>query len=242
MGGELISHQHLTGARGWLKADNMEINGFEPAFKEDLIVLYETSTGSVGYLKQISNELNQVAKYTLKVLEECECVQSCYNCLRHYRNQSEHPLLNKIDVIPILQELAQSDATLIDTSSQSGPKGIKSPDKDPCGKTESPIEKKLCEEIAKSRLKFPKLQWVLQGSDGVPICRPDFTWKSHKLAVFCDGDEFHSPQKAPEQYQKDIEIQNKLMTMGWQVLRFTGKQINSDVSNCVELIQSIIGK
>jgi ATP-dependent helicase YprA (DUF1998 family) len=56
--------------------------------------------------------LPEAALAALELLQQCECVDSCYRCLRNYRNQSEHALLDKRLVIETLQNLAAELVTL----------------------------------------------------------------------------------------------------------------------------------
>src|SRR3546814_10313194 len=41
-----------------------------------------------------------------------QCEAACYDCLMSYRNQPDHPLLDRATVIPVLQQLATAAVTL----------------------------------------------------------------------------------------------------------------------------------
>lgn len=56
---------------------------------------------------------------------------------------------------------------------------------------------------------------------------PDFTFESKKLIVEIDGEWFHKDK------EKDLIRQKKIEDLGYIVIRFTAKEINSNVSNCL---------
>ena len=51
-----------------------------------------------------------------------------------------------------------------------------------------------------------------------------------KVVIELDGHDYHS---TPEQRDHDTARDRALMKSGWQVVRFTGKQINRDCAGCV---------
>ncbi len=66
--------------------------------------------------------------------------------------------------------------------------------------------------------------------------RVDFTWTNIpgaprlKVVIELDGHEFHS---TPQQRNNDTERIRKLQKLRWQVITFTGSQINGDCLACV---------
>lgn len=56
--------------------------------------------------------------------------------------------------------------------------------------------------------------------------------KKFKLAIECDGYEFH--QKTKEQVQRDNEREYNLKMSGYEVLRFSGTQIYNNPLKCAE--------
>ncbi len=58
-----------------------------------------------------------------------------------------------------------------------------------------------------------------------------------KMVIELDGQDFHS---TPEQRNYDTERDRYLMRRGWQVVRFTGSQINSDCIACVSEVESLV--
>jgi very-short-patch-repair endonuclease len=65
----------------------------------------------------------------------------------------------------------------------------------------------------------------------------DFGFPDIKLAIECDGRDFHS---TPTQIRNDLRRQGELEQLGWCVLRFTGSQINTSPRSCAQAIQNQI--
>lgn len=76
---------------------------------------------------------------------------------------------------------------------------------------------------------------------------PDLVWKGRKLAVFIDSAWWHGhssrwqPGKLPQQWdekiarnkERDEEVNVRLRTEGWTVLRFWDFEIERDLDGCV---------
>ncbi|MEN8218827.1 MAG: DEAD/DEAH box helicase [Pseudomonadota bacterium] len=62
------------------------------------VYLFDTLTGGAGYADQAGQQLDEILKETLDLLEHCpnkECTHSCQDCLRHYANQYWHEQLDR---------------------------------------------------------------------------------------------------------------------------------------------------
>ena len=85
--------------------------------------------------------------------------------------------------------------------------------------------------------------------------KPDLAFKGKKIAVFCDSEfwhgydwenrkkDFKSHQdfwipKIERNIARDKEVTEMLQQQGWIVLRFWGKEIQSDVSRCADIIEA----
>jgi len=68
------------------------------------------------------------------------------------------------------------------------------------------------------------------------ICRPDIVFLNYKLAVQADGDYWHG-DNFPKQQQRDIENDAKLKNKGWTILRFSGSEIQANISACIDKIE-----
>jgi ribosomal protein L40E len=225
------------GTRVILEADEGEVRGFdwprpvpEPGGQERLAVLYEDVPGGAGYLRQLGERLPEVAAAVLDVVERCSCERACYRCLMTYANQEEHEILERHMAVRFLRDLAAEPPA----------RGVTVPrlsDGLLSGRPRSPIEAALlraCIEAglprAEAQRPFPDHE--VDGREQVRTI-PDFAWPEQRVAVYCDGWEFHS---SPEQRAADAERRGWLERQGWQVLAFWGREIVNQPQACVARI------
>lgn len=88
-----------------LEIESSEIQAeFRPALtplgghgREAEIYLYDTLAGGAGFTEQVSKLGVDIYRLALKRLEECpaDCEESCYRCLRSFRNRFEHSQLDR---------------------------------------------------------------------------------------------------------------------------------------------------
>jgi len=71
------------------------------------VILFDTVPGGAGHVEQIQNRLRQAAVEGLAKVKGCQCGEdtSCYNCLRNYRNQRDHDVLQRKYAITLLGQL-----------------------------------------------------------------------------------------------------------------------------------------
>lgn len=91
------------------------------------------------------------------------------------------------------------------------------------------IELKMQNELKKRNITFLTHKPVLK------TCIPDIVFLDKKIAVFCDGDYWHTRNKAirADTYHNKVLIEN-----GWTPLRFWGVSIRTDVIGCVDIIEA----
>ena len=94
-------------------------------------------------------------------------------------------------------------------------------------------------------------------NDKTVFGKPDFTFKKHKIAIFCDSEFWHGKDweihkydhksnqdfwlpKIERNIQRDKEVTAELVKQGWTVLRFWGKDILKNPQKCVLEIENII--
>jgi very-short-patch-repair endonuclease len=99
--------------------------------------------------------------------------------------------------------------------------------------TESMLETDLAVLLKASKLPYPKHQVNLLDVAGKFVARADYAFTKAKLAIFTDGYETHSGLDA---FDHDRDVDNRLMPMGWSVLRFTKRMIRRDPANVIERI------
>ena len=74
------------------------------------------------------------------------------------------------------------------------------------------------------------------------ICIPDIVFPELKIAVFADGDYWHSKTfKNGKQWKKDRNQESTLIQNDWRVLRFWEHDINSTPDDCINQIINVIG-
>lgn len=114
------------------------------------------------------------------------------------------------------------------------------------------IELLLRKELWKKGYHYRKNYRKLPGS-------PDIVLTKYKIAIFCDGEFFHGRDwenlksrlkkgdkgeywiaKISRNIQRDEEINEKLLFLGWTVLRFWGDDIKENTYECVKTIEEAV--
>ncbi len=85
--------------------------------------------------------------------------------------------------------------------------------------------------------------------------KPDFVIRSEKIAIFCDSDFWHGYRMGPKRLaalapfwmqkilgnkRRDRQVDRKLRSQGWQVVRLRERQVSRDPAGCVWRIKSAI--
>ena len=95
-----LAHAIVQGARRLfdLDDDDIEARALTRSFddREEVleIVWVDTVLGGSGILPEMASRFPEVARSALQHLQGHDCPSSCYLCLRTYRNQRVHRLLN----------------------------------------------------------------------------------------------------------------------------------------------------
>ena len=71
------------------------------------------------------------------------------------------------------------------------------------------------------------------------VWKPDFAFPQLKIAIYCDGWEYHQEKSS---FHQDRSESRLLQAMGWEVLRFTGSEIHNDVNGVVNEILAFLYK
>lgn len=71
------------------------------------------------------------------------------------------------------------------------------------------------------------------------VRKPDFAFPQLKIAIYCDGWQYHQDKPA---FHQDRSESRALQSVGWVVLRFTGGEIKSDVNSVVNEILAFLYK
>lgn len=87
--------------------------------------------------------------------------------------------------------------------------------------------------------------------------KPDIAFIGKKIAIFCDSEFWHGYDwehrkndiktnkefwisKIERNMERDKEVNTNLKEQGWIVLRFWGKQIRKNPSECADLIENVV--
>lgn len=82
------------------------------------IYLYDTLAGGAGFSRRVKELGVRVLEETLNRLERCpaDCDQSCYRCIRSFRNRFEHGLLDRKVGGSLLRYLLYGTAPTLDAA------------------------------------------------------------------------------------------------------------------------------
>jgi len=78
------------------------------------IFFYDKLPGGAGYGRLFSKNLDEVFQETSRVLSNCTCEKSCYQCIRHYRNRQNHGLLDRNLALALLSYLVEGRVPQVD--------------------------------------------------------------------------------------------------------------------------------
>lgn len=67
------------------------------------IYLYDSLSSGAGYSAGIASSLNEILSDTAKLLSDCDCGSACSKCLKHYRNQHVHGMLDRFAALELLR-------------------------------------------------------------------------------------------------------------------------------------------
>lgn len=151
------------------------------------LTFIDPSLGGSGYLRRIATEFDQVAKEAIAHLDHPNCETACYRCLKSYQNQRYHELLNWLQVIPALEQLAQSPPVTrpLETGDLDDPLPWLEAYNAGVG---SPLELKFLRLFEQHGFQ-PEKQVPVPTNN--PISIADFAIPERRLAIYIDGAAFH---------------------------------------------------
>ena len=183
------------------------------------MLLWESAEGGAGVLSQILENpqaFRQLANSALGIChfhhqEKKSCTKACYECLLSYRNQFDHPVLDRYLIRSWLDQLSGS---LISRHAAGGSRAEQYQQLRKQTDPNSEFERIVLAEIYQQGLKLPDAtqELILDANS-----KPDFIYKDARVAVFCDG----SAHDHPEQQEQDrIDRDNLKYAAGYYVLTF----------------------
>jgi len=185
------------------------------------VLFYEASEGGAGVLRQIAEDPAVLPLLSRRALEICHfdrdtledkgaqtCGKACYECLLDYGNQPDHKDLDRFLIRDLLSQLSHSECR------PSGGAGSRAERMVALRKRcDSGLEKRWLDTVDDLMLRPPSdAQYLIEYCS----TRPDFYYREHNAAIYIDG----PPHDEPEQIREDEDITQRLMEMGYIVIRF----------------------
>lgn len=103
---------------------------------------------------------------------------------------------------------------------------------------ESPLEDKLWDELKKDDIEAERQYYVSEDKGKYRLDFAIFCEKGN-IDVECNGDSWHGQK---ENIVRDNERNNHLTSKGWSVLRFSTKEINENMTNCLYKVKETINR
>ncbi len=75
--------------------------GISGAFVD--VYLYDSLSSGAGYAVSIAGSIRQMLDGVKELLNGCDCESACYKCLKHYRNQHIHGMLDRFAALDLLK-------------------------------------------------------------------------------------------------------------------------------------------
>ncbi len=203
------------------KLENDELAS-ERVGKDKYLLFWEAAEGGAGVLSQILEDTTSFQKLAKETLDICHflepkpsCAQACYQCLLSYRNQFDHPYLNRHLIKDFLNQLEHSKVAL-EQNEQSREEQYQRllQQTDP----NSEFERMVLKAIYDRGIELPDSaqELILEAN-----CKPDFIYKKAKIAIFCDG----SVHDSLQQQQRDrVQRENLEWNCGYQIVELDYKQ------------------
>jgi very-short-patch-repair endonuclease len=202
------------------KLENDELAS-ERVGKGKYLLFWEAAEGGAGVLSQILEDRTSFQKLAREALDICHflepkdsCAQACYQCLLSYRNQFDHPYLNRHLTHGFLRQLQNSQVN-VEQDNQSGEEHYRwlLEQTDP----NSEFERVVLKAIYEQGIKLPdSAQELIPEAN----CKPDFIYKKARIAIFCDG----SVHDSPEQQQRDRLKRENLHDCGYEFIELNYRQ------------------
>ncbi|MBM4300232.1 MAG: DEAD/DEAH box helicase [Deltaproteobacteria bacterium] len=185
------------------------------------ILFYEASEGGAGVLRQIAEDPTVLPLLARAALDICHfdphtledkaiqtCGKGCYECLLDYGNQPDHKDLDRHLIRNLLVDLASS------VCRPAGGAGSRTERMAALRKRcDSQLEKRWLDLLDDLVLRPPsEAQYLIESC----ATRPDFFYREHAAAIYIDG----PPHDEPAQLREDETITQRLMEMGYIVIRF----------------------
>lgn len=188
-----------------------EAGGAEGTFVS--LTFTDPTVGGSGYLERIGGDLHIVAQHALAHLQHDGCETACYRCLKAYRNQRFHTILEWPLAVPALDAIAEAAPTSAPPGATDDPRPWLQAYAAGVG---SPLELKFLRLFESRGLSLTKQHPVSVSGSAGPISIADFACPASRVAVYVDGASVHVGHRA----RRDRFIRSRLSTASppWTVV------------------------
>lgn len=215
------------GARYVLDMGESEVEGFDELDEHGThwAVIYEPIPGGAGFLPQILEYWETICDRAMNALANCpsKCDSACYSCMKHFRNQQYHDVLDRHDAQNLLMELRKAPQFQHEIGAVIQQPTI-------TGETADSGSEEEFVQICKDR-GFPvppRAQYSVDlGAGSYTVA--DFAYPDRKVLVYIDGMSagIHGN---PEQQRKDKLQRAKAEMKGFRVVSITAQGLTDDAS------------
>jgi len=209
-----------------LEDDELAVSVLPGDGEPRLLLMYEDSEGGAGALRHLVADSNLLGKVARTALEIChfdpdtgedrrrapnareDCEAACYDCLMSYRNQLDHPHLDRALIRDFLLQLAAARCE-VSPSSASRSEHLQRL----LRLCQTQLEKRWLEWLEERGFRLPShAQQYVESARA----RPDFCYEDAKAAVFVDGPVHEYADVAT----RDRQAEERLENCGYVVIRF----------------------
>jgi len=180
----------------------------------------DPTVGGSGYLERIGSDLHIVAQHSLAHLQHDGCETACYRCLKAYRNQRFHTILEWPLAVPALDAIAELAPTSATPGATDDPRPWLEAYAAGVG---SPLELKFLRLFESRGLSLTKQHPVSVSGSAGPISIADFACPASRVAVYVAGASVHVGHRA----RRDRLIRSRLSTVSpsWTVVELRASDL-----------------
>jgi len=184
------------------------------------LLIYDPMPGGSGLLEQMLSRWKELVAAAKELLAGCVmgCETACYSCLKTFRNQFYHEMLNRHDALKLMDELDHEPSVYreivqVFEEEQAG-QGT------PSNTPEARLQRLLLEHH------FPagKCREPITTSAGLPTT-PDWLYEPSKVAVYLDGMS-RNLHGDPKTAQRDQLIRQMLELDGYKVIVIQSRDLD----------------
>jgi len=184
------------------------------------MLIYDPMPGGSGLLEQMLARWREIVASARQLLAECpmECEAACYSCLKNFRNQFFHELLDRHMALDLMDRLNYQPAAYrnIEPICEEQPLAHGSPS--------NLQEAQLLRILAEHHFPLGQARQRIEIEDGLATV-PDWFHPESKVAVYLDGMS-RSVHGDPKRAQLDKVIREMLEQAGYQVIVIQSRDLD----------------